>query len=181
MLPKYHPETGALSGPHVSVISRSIGDLRGVFADEQARVDLPQEQLAYRVKCHTPVAEGTSGGLFFGTSYLEPGLIGDEYMMTKGHFHAVRDTAEYYWCISGSGYLLLMDEKRKSWIETIQTGSLHYIPGSIAHRLINTGDQTLIVSACWPADAGHDYSSIVETGFSSRVRCVGGKPQICPE
>ena len=28
-------------------------------------------------------------------------------------------------------------------------GSVHYIPGNTAHRLINTGEEILSVSTCW--------------------------------
>jgi hypothetical protein len=34
--------------------------------------------------------------------------------MTKGHFHAIENRAEYYWGIEGEGILLLMDKKRNT-------------------------------------------------------------------
>jgi glucose-6-phosphate isomerase len=98
--------------------------------------------------------------------------------MTKGHFHARRDTAEYYWGITGHGILLFMDEKRNVWAEEMLPGSLHYIPGNIAHRLINSGDSELTVGACWPSDAGHDYAAIVNAGFSARILEKNGRPEI---
>lgn len=173
-------DTGALSGDPVVRIQRTLGDLRGVFADEAARTRLPQDTVAYRVDCWFPIPERTEGGLFFGATFLEPGVVGDEYFITKGHFHAKIDTAEYYWCLRGAGILLLMDEQRRCRAERMSPGSLHYIPGRIAHRVANVGDDTLCFGACWPADAGHDYESIAALGFSARVFRSAGGPVVIP-
>ena len=172
--------TGLREGPGMVTVRRTLGDLAGVFADEAARCALPADRLAYLVVAHYPVPEGTAGGLFFGTSHVEPGRVGDEYMMTKGHFHARRDTAEYYWGLRGTGVLILMDEQRRCWAERVFPGSLHYIPGRVAHRLANTGADILSVGACWPSEAGHDYASIAQLGFSARLRCVQGEPRLVP-
>ena len=45
----------------------------------------------------------TGGDLKFGTSIVFPGKVGDEYFMTKGHFHTLLDTGEVYFCLSGQG------------------------------------------------------------------------------
>lgn len=74
-----------------------------------------------------------------------------------------------------------MDESGKCWFEPIRPGSLHYIPGCVAHRLANTGDTPLRVGACWPSDAGHDYASIAEHGFTARLMNVGGIPTLVQE
>lgn len=160
--------SGELAGD-VTVGVKRLGDLAGVFADEAARASLPQDAVVYTVHSHVAERDGTPGGLFFGTSFLNPGRVGDEYYMTRGHFHGRRETAEYYWCLRGEGILLLMDENRRCTPERMTPGSLHYIPGHVAHRLVNTGDQALTVGACWPSDAGHDYHAIEEQGFSARV------------
>jgi glucose-6-phosphate isomerase len=57
-------------------------------------------------------------------------------------------------------------------------GSLHYVPGKVAHRTINTGKQVLSFGACWPSDAGHDYNTIMEKGFNARVKSIAGKPSV---
>jgi glucose-6-phosphate isomerase len=172
------PADGALAGREVIEVSRTIGDLNGIFADESARTAMPQDTLVYRVLSHCPVAEGTGGGLFFGVTFLEPGLVGDEYFMTKGHFHAKRDAAEYYWGIGGQGILLLMDEDRRCRAERIRPGSLHYVPGFTAHRTVNIGPGLLCVGACWPSEAGHDYESIARQGFSARVLRVESEAHV---
>jgi len=170
-----------LEGPGVEKSRRMLGDLAEIFEDREALEALPADTVAYEVASYMPVADGTPGGLFFGISYLHPVMVGDEYMMTKGHFHNRIDRAEFYWGLEGEGVLLMMDGERGCRAETVSPGSLHYIPGGVAHRLVNTGDVILAVGACWPSDAGHDYGSIARDGFSARVKKVDGKPALIIE
>ena len=170
--------SGYLQGAGVSQSKRVLGDLADVFGDEAARAQMDQQQVVYEVQSHMAVPEGTPGGLFFGTSNVMPGLVGDEYFMTKGHYHQRRECAEYYWCIQGEGALILMDESGRCWMERLTPGSLHYIPGRVAHRLANTGEVPLRVGACWPSDAGHDYGTIAQEGFAARLRKVDGVPTL---
>ena len=174
-------QTGHLTGGEVAQSRRTLGERRCVFAGEAARAAMDQQTVVYEVQSHAAVAEGTPGGLFFGTSNVMPGQVDGEYFMTKGHYHARRECAEYYWCIEGKGALILMDETGRCWFESMQPGSLHYIPGHVAHRLANTGDVPLRVGACWPSDAGHDYAAIAETGFSARLKAVDGVPTLVTE
>lgn len=170
--------TGALSGPGVEEVSRTITDLAGVFGDEAAREALAPATLVYRVQSYLPVSEGTEGGLYWGTTFLQPGLVGDEFFMTKGHLHAKRDRGEYYITSSGEGALILMDEQRRTRFEPMRPGSVHYVPSRTAHRVANTGTSVFSFFACWPSDAGHDYGSILREGFSARLRCVDGEPTL---
>lgn len=170
--------TSVLHGAAVQEKSHTVADLAGLFLDEGARRSLDQATVVYRVQSFLPVAEGTPGGLFWGSTFVEPGLVGDEYFMTKGHFHANRDRAEYYVTGSGEGMLILMDEDRQIFAEPMRAGSVHYIPGCVAHRVANTGLELLSFFACWPSDAGHDYGTIVSRGFPARLRRVDGKPTL---
>jgi len=175
----FHALQGRLSGGGVSRSARTVGDLKGFFADEEARLKMSPDTVVYEVEMHDACGN-VEGGLFFGISRVYPGKVGSEYFMTKGHFHAVRNRGEYYWGIQGEGLLVLMDADRNFRTETVVPGSLHYIPGHIAHRLVNTGDTVLVVGACWPSDAGHDYDTIARDGFSCRVVENGGKAEVVP-
>ena len=155
---------------------RQLKDLPGIFFDHQSFDKMKPEQLVYTVQAWLPVEEGTTGGLYFGASTIYPGKVGNEYFMTKGHFHGKSDRAEFYWGVKGKGVLILMDRDRKTWAEEIFPGSLHYIGSEIAHRLANTGSENLVVGACWPSDAGHDYKEIAINGFSARLIESEGKP-----
>lgn len=158
-----------LIGDSVEKSVRRMKDLKGIFEDEEAFRRISEELLVYEVSSFLPVKEGTPGGLYFGITYLHPGKVGDEYFMTKGHFHASIDRSEYYWGIKGEGMLIFMDINRNVWAERMYPGSLHYIPGGIAHRVSNTGNQLLSFAACWPSDAGHNYEEIARNGFACRL------------
>lgn len=179
---RYEPSTGSVQGKYVEETVRTIGETGSIYRDQKALVPMDSGRIAYRVSCHFEEKAGKEGGLFFGTSYLSAGKVGNEYFMTKGHFHSKRDRAEYYWCISGKGCLILMDEAGNCRAEEMTRGSLHYISGNIAHRIANTDDsETLVIGACWPSDAGHDYGTIAEEGFSARLLEVDGEPRLVTE
>ena len=173
--------TGALSGPSLIEITRTIADLKGVFANQAAFEALDPSRVVYRVQLFQPVPPDTEGSLFWGTTFVEAGLVGDEYFMTAGHFHTRRNRAEYYSTVLGRGALILMDEARNSRVEWMSPGSTHYIPASTAHRVANIGPSPLSFLACWPGDAGHDYETIRLRGFSVRLLCVDGQPTVVPQ
>ena len=182
MLTITHPEVifsgTSLLGKPVQKLTRTIGDLKGLFADEKAFEQHDANQIAYEVESYFPVPEGTEGGLFIGITRLQPGTIGYEYMMTKGHSHVLENRAEFYWCIEGEGIMLFMDKDRNVRAEKMFPGSLHYIKGHTAHRVANTGETVLSFGACWPSDAGHNYDSIAKNGFAKRLMKVNGEPQL---
>lgn len=164
--------------PRIERGSKTIVQMQEVFLDEQARCRMNPEQAVYSVEYWKPVADGTEGGLFWGNSTVLPGMVGEEYFMTRGHFHAKRNRAEYYSTVSGAGLLVLMDEQRRATVQEMSAGMTHYIPGNTAHRVVNTGGMPLTFLACWPSDAGYDYATIDKQGFSVRVLCRNGHPEV---
>jgi glucose-6-phosphate isomerase len=169
---------GFFEGAGLKASSKNIGQLRHMFLDEKARQQMDQQQQVYRVQAILPVDEGTTGGLFMGTTWIKPGAVSNEYFMTHGHFHQLADRGEYYWGLQGDGVLLLMDEDRNTRAEYMYPGSLHYIPAYTAHRVANTGNTELSFGACWPSDAGHNYDEIKERGFSKRLINHNGIPTL---
>jgi len=167
-----------LIGNNVEKVCRTIGDLNGIFADEAAYNKTVKNNPAYDVYSFLPEKEGTPGGLYFGITHIYPGKVGNEYYMTKGHFHQQRDRAEYYWGLQGEGMLILMNNEGETWAERMFPGSLHYISGGVAHRVANTGNGMLSFAACWPADAGHNYQEIANKGFTARLLEIDGIPQL---
>jgi glucose-6-phosphate isomerase len=157
---------------------KTLGQLPGIFANAQAFEEMDPNTVVYRVQAWCPVSDGTEGGLFWGGTVVEPGLVGSEYFMTHGHFHLKRDRTEYYATVEGNGTLILMDESGKTWMETMSPESLHFIPPHTAHRVANTGKVPLRVVACWPSDAGHDYDFIRKHGFTARLLNVDGEPKL---
>ncbi len=171
-------KTGKLCSEQTVTSKKEIQQLAGVFADEAERRKMNQTAVVYSVESYLPVPDGKKGGLFWGVTTILPGKVGDEYFMTRGHFHAESDTAEFYWGMLGEGVLICMDEAGNSWAERMVPNSLHYIAGCVAHRVANTGSVPLVFGACWPSYAGHDYETINKKGFSARVVAQDGKPTL---
>jgi len=157
---------------------KTLGQLENIFLDEAARRAMDPTTVVYRVQAWCPVAEGTEGGQFWGSTIVEPGQVGSEYFMTHGHFHHKRDRTEFYGTIEGEGALILMNETRETWMEVMSPGTLHFIPPFMAHRVANTGTGPLRFVACWPSDAGHDYEAIRERGLGARMLNVQQKAEL---
>jgi glucose-6-phosphate isomerase, archaeal len=157
---------------------KTLGQLEKVFLNEDARRKMDPNTVVYRVQAWCPVPEGTEGAQFWGTTVIEPGQVDSEFFITHGHFHLKRNRTEYYAAIDGEGVLILMDEARKTWIEPMFPGSLHFIPPNVAHRVANSGQEPLRLVACWPSDAGHDYDAIRRFGFGARLLRVNGRASL---
>ncbi len=158
---------------------RYLSDLRGCFANESAfeRALAMGNPLIYAVSAVEP-AHG-DGQLHYGLGILQPGRIGDEYFMTKGHYHTHRNAAEVYIGLSGDGAMLLEDEAtRETRLVPINGRSVVYVPGHTAHRTVNTGTEPLVYFGIYPSNAGHDYTAIAEKNFSHIVIATSTGPQL---
>lgn len=121
----------------------------------------------------------TSGDVAYGTSITYPGKVGDEYHMTKGHFHTVLDTAEVYFCLRGHGAMMMESPEGKVEVQELRKGEAVYVPGRYAHRSINlSADEPLVTFFAFPGHAGHDYGSIETKGFRKLVVERDGKPTL---
>jgi glucose-6-phosphate isomerase len=100
---------------------------------------------------------------------IYPGKVGDEYFMTKGHYHALRDRAELYYGLKGEGYLLLQTPEGEINIQHMTAGAAAYVPPYWAHRTINIGKENFVFLAVYPADAGYDYMTVTQRGSASIV------------
>lgn len=170
--------TGRLA-PHTTRIERRVSDMRGMYAEAGAEEGLAagDDPVVYEVLQYDVPAE--SGQLVCCTTVIQPGLVGEEYFMTKGHFHEKREAGEVYLGLSGRGYLLMFVDGRTAEIE-LAAGTLAYVPPFWAHRTLNVGDDPFRFLAVYPADAGHDYATIEQTGFPRRVVRSGSGPVVVP-
>lgn len=144
--------------PTRQTVERRLSEMRGMY-----QVDPGQDGVVYRVYL-IPVPEENSE-IQCSTTVLEPGLVGDEYFMTKGHFHEVRDRSEVYVGLSGEGRLVMATEEGEHAVEPIRPGTVNYVPGGWAHRSVNVGSEPLVFFAAYVGDAGHDYGTIESEGF----------------
>lgn len=168
--------SGQLDGALLVTKDVRLRDLNHIFLHKSDLRKMNPETMVYQLQIFQAVSEETEGGLFWGTTAVQPGMVGDEYFMTRGHYHAKLNRGEFYLTLRGEGALLLMSEDRQVRSEPMHAGTLHYIPGKTAHRVANTGAEELIFTACWPSDAGHNYEGIAREGFAARIRQIAGKP-----
>lgn len=150
--------TGALD-PERELQERHLADMRGYYLEEGGA----EERLIYSVSA-IPVPK-TGDEILSSTTVMQPGKVGREYHMTKGHFHANWRRSEIYVTFSGEGLLLMATDDGDHREEPMRPGSINYIPGGWAHRSVNTGDQPLVFFATYIGDAGYDYRTIEERGF----------------
>ena len=160
---------GTMAKPDRHLV-RKASDMRGYYADEPALEKLIADQgdpLHYEV-FEKDIPE-QQGHLLLCISKLQPGRVGDEFFMTKGHYHTIGGTAEVYLCIRGEGYMLMKTTDGTCVAEPMVRNRMVYVPPHWAHRSINTGDEPLISFCVYPAEAGHNYGDIATEGFPSRV------------
>ena len=162
------------------VQTRRLSDLRGLFGDADAEAALAEKDpVVYRVYDAHDAPAG-AGQLLFSTTVIESGTVGDEYFMTKGHFHAKEDRAELYYGLSGEGYLLLQTREGRVDAQRMTPGAAAYVPPYWGHRTVNTGTEPFVFLAVFPADAGYDYESIREHGFAARIVVGADGPRVVP-
>lgn len=170
--------TGLCKSGKVQPGKRYVSDMASQFADQAAAKALAEGDNPLLYEFYGLDLPEESGVLQFGTTTLYPGKVGEEYFMTKGHFHTILDTSEIYYCLSGQGMMLMeTPEGEVDWKE-LRLGDALYVPGRWAHRSINTGSEPLVMFFVYRADAGHDYGTIEERGYRKIVVEHDGKPAV---
>ena len=169
--------SGFCKSGKVKPIQRRVSNMASQFADEAAAKAMVEagDPLLYEFY-GLDLPEDDSGVLQFGTTILYPGKVGQEYYMTKGHFHTILDTSEIYYTLSGQGMMLMETPEGEVECKELKAGDALYVPGRWAHRSINTGSEPLVMFFVYRADAGHDYGTIEEKGYRKLVLEQDGKP-----
>jgi glucose-6-phosphate isomerase len=154
---------------------RRASDMRGHYADPEALEALARRgnPVHYEV-FEVPVPE-EYGHLMYCISTLQPGRVGAECFMTKGHYHTRVETAEIYLCLRGEGFLLMKTSGGEGRAERMERGRMVYVPPYWAHRSVNTGRGPLVSFCVYPGEAGHNYGDIETEGFPLRVCWRRGK------
>jgi glucose-6-phosphate isomerase len=120
-----------------------------------------------------------AGEMLHGISIVHPGKVGDEYFMTKGHFHTVRDTGEVYYCLKGEGVMVMETAEGETSVAELRAGRVLYVLPYWAHRSVNTSlEGDLVTFFIYPGNAGHDYGTIEKQGFRKLMMDHGGVPTI---
>lgn len=158
------------------VQTRRLSDMPGLYADAAAAARLAADDpIIYNVYLAYDMPP-TDGQVAYSTTVIEPGMVGAEYYMTKGHYHAKGDRGEVYYCLKGEGLLLSQTEAGEVHAEPMRPGTAAYVTPYWGHRTVNTGTEPFVFLAVYPADAGYDYQTIAEKGFARLVLAQAGKP-----
>jgi glucose-6-phosphate isomerase len=151
-------------------IQRYLSSLHGQFLDESAfskQMEI-EDLLVYEV--YEISRPETYGELLQGISIVHPGKIGNEFFMTKGHFHTILETAEIYYVLKGEGFMVMETPEGEAHVTALTPGVVLYVPPRWAHRSVCTSRQSdLVTFFVYPADAGHDYGTIEQQGFRKLV------------
>jgi glucose-6-phosphate isomerase, archaeal len=171
-------QTGVFS-PQRSIIQRRLSQMKTMYADQDAVAQILEregDRLIYEV--HVTELPEEEGQILHCTTVIYPGRIGDEYHMTKGHYHARREQGEVYLGTAGQGYLVMQTEEGETSTLEMIPGTAAYVPPYWAHRTVNTGDTPFVFFAAWAGEAGHDYGTIEQVGFRKLIVQRSGIPQI---
>lgn len=100
-----------------------------------------------------------------GLTVINPGVVGKEYFMTKGHRH-IKPMAEIYILISGKGKLLI--QEKSTQVIDMKKNVLYHVPAKSGHRLVNIGNKPLEVMTIYGKNAGHDYNYKFKKSISKK-------------
>lgn len=158
---------------------RRLSSMKGQFEDTAAMEVMVAENDPVLYEVYELKRPEIAGELLHGVSVIRPGQVGNEYFMTKGHFHSLLETAEVYYCLQGEG-MMVMETPEGDWnVQLFAPGTVLYVPPRWAHRSVNTGkDEDLILLFVYPGDAGHDYGTIEIQGFRKLVIEKDGEVKI---
>ena len=173
------PLPGVVPSHYDKHLVRKLSSLKGQFVDQAAyqKMLTEEDQLVYEV--YEITRPEIAGELLMGISIVHPGKVGDEFFMTKGHFHTVVDTAEVYYCLRGEGYMVMETPEGDTHVSPLSPGSVLYVPPCWAHRSVCSGRQEVLATFfVYPGNAGHDYATIEEFGFRKVVVDGEKGPQI---
>lgn len=172
---KQRPFTFSISVPDENLaeydnhIVRRLSAMQGQYLDAQAfAAMLTQDPVLYEV--YEIKRPELAGELMNGITIVHPGKVGEEYFMTKGHFHTILDTAEVYYCLKGEGAMVMETPEGEWSVEELHSGRVLYVPPRWAHRSVNTSlHEDLVMFFIYPANAGHDYGTIEQQGFRKLI------------
>ncbi|MEM6527027.1 MAG: glucose-6-phosphate isomerase family protein [Chloroflexota bacterium] len=173
------PEPDFVPSEYDNHIQRPLSKMKGQYLDTEAydRALSAEDRLLYQVyELRRPEI---AGELLHGISIVHPGKVGDEYHMTRGHFHTVLETGEIYYCLKGTGFMV-METPEGDWaVEPLYPGRVLYVLPRWAHRSVNVNmEEDLVTFFVYPGNAGHDYGTIEEQGFRKLIVEQDGKPTI---
>lgn len=142
--------------------SKTFEAMHGVYQEGSDELTALGQASSYEV--FSTQQTDLPGALTVGTSVVEPGRIGEEYALTRGHLHRIADRAEMYFGLHGRGVMLLENVEGEVQALEIVPGSMVYVPGGWLHRSVNVGSDVLVTLFCFSADSGQNYEIVEQAG-----------------
>lgn len=150
---------------------KKLKDMAGQYADSSsfdAMVSVDGERVVYEVTDYKPSER--AGDVITGVTRMVPGHVGGEFFMTRGHIHRVADRPEMYFCLSGTGVMLMESPDGETRSVEMPKHTACYVPPYWIHRSVNVDAVDLVMLFCYPADSGQDYDIIARSkGMRQRV------------
>lgn len=168
-------KTGELT-PRDRTNIRKLSDMKGMFLDHEAEFLILKKEDPIIYSFSEKILPEENSHLQLATTSIHPGKIGEEYFMTKGHYHRRPDTSEIYLGLEGEGCLLIQTIEGEFESIDIHPGVVAYIPPYWGHRMVNTGSTPFVFFAVYCGDAGHNYGDIEKTGFVKILVEREGRP-----
>ena len=156
-------------------IKRTLSQMKDFFMEPEVAEEILKEEDPLIYEYHDLGGPDREGDLAFGTTILYPGKVGNEYFLTKGHFHTILDTAEIYYALQGEGVMVMENMEGDTVEKFLRRGEVVYVPRGYAHRTVNTGKAPFVLFYTFAADAGHDYGTIEKNGYSKCIVEKEGK------
>ena len=176
---KIPPSDKIIPSTYDNHIIRNLSAMQGQFLDQEAYDAMLAEEDLLLYEVYELKRPEIPGELLHGISIVHPGKVGNEYYMTKGHFHTVLDTAEVYYCLKGAGYMVMETPDGEWAVEALHPNTVLYVPPCWAHRSVNTSpNEDLVTFFVYPGNSGHDYGSIETQGFRKLVLERNDAPEI---
>jgi glucose-6-phosphate isomerase len=164
------PFGGGIPSEWDNHIVRRLSSMKGMYADSAAYADMLAQEDVILYEVYELIVPAVAGELLHGVSILHPGKVGDEYFMTKGHFHTVLETGEVYYCQRGSGVMVMETPEGETSVKELRPGGVLYVPPRWAHRSVNTSaTEDLMTFFVYPGNSGHDYGTIEQKGFRKLI------------
>ena len=145
--------------------SKTFNELEGMYENDlefQKMVPHWGNRVVYDVWEHR--SSKNKGDLVFGISVMKPGLVGDEFFLTRGHQHQNVYCAETYFCLSGKGVILMESPDGDIKALKLEKSQLVYVPPLWLHRSVNIGDSELVTLFTYNSDAGQNYEILKKSG-----------------
>ena len=107
---------------------RTLSQMKSMFFDTKAADEILKNEDPVIYEWHELGCPERAGDLAFGTTILYPGKVGNEYYMTKGHFHTILETAEVYYMLDGEGYMVMENPEGDTIEMPLKKGEVVYVP-----------------------------------------------------